>query len=560
MKKMELQIQELLSYSVVFPDRNDNIEDLLMSIPSNSAIEFISHKLAQKTYQFIGEHDLHIWSPWVLNCRRDVKNPIGHYAQQYNLSGYALIDKYSLLLLTSHLLTCYNGKSNELSTDDYSNLLLAYMICCDERLKHNKSLRYNTMTADAFTESFMPIVLKNDDVEVPRDYRLLLIKCYMLLIEFPKRSALFENYLDEFCVGKGLISAKYYLDELFLTFLNLSYPDITTCVMEIDKKCVSTCNYFDNISIDPAKYTHDDDFLMLREKPVLKTGPQRYNFMSKKYFLDKAYTGLLFDIKSTLVNRGILDAENGYGRLKSLIGEEFSEKLLFYTLMQRCFGQRYVNYSGDELKIILGDGMPDFYMRRGNRLFIFECKDSQVASTKKLSGNYEIIKQAIFDKYVVNAKGQPKGVRQLVQVIRDKLSVIIQNVDNSIPNGIKYVFPIIIYFDNCLDIEGPNYLLNKEFKKQLENIETESDFIIKDLVMINLEQIMRLEDYFSNDKLKLASLINSYIDYKSQAELNQVFPFNKFLFQQAQKKGYSMKKTKWFDEIYKQLVAMDNMV
>ena len=92
MKKMELQIQELLSYSVVFPDRNDNIEDLLMSIPSNSAIEFISHKLAQKTYQFIGEHDLHIWSPWVLNCRRDVKNPIGHYAQQYNLSGYALID------------------------------------------------------------------------------------------------------------------------------------------------------------------------------------------------------------------------------------------------------------------------------------------------------------------------------------------------------------------------------------------------------------------------------------------------------------------------------------
>lgn len=560
MKKLELRIQELLSYSVVFPDRNDNIENLLISIPSNSAIEFISHKLAQKTYQFIGEHDFHIWSPWVLKCRSDVKNPIGHYAQQYNLSGYALIDNYSLLLLTSKLLTCYNGKSNELSTDDYSNLLLAYMICCDERLQHNKPLRYNTMTADAFTESFMPIVLKSDDVEVPRDYRLLLIKCYMLLIEFPKRNVLFENYLDEFCVGKGLISAKCYLDELFLTFLNLSYPDITTCVMEVEKKYVSTCSYFDNISIDPSKYTHDDDFLKLRENPVLKTGPQRYNFMSKKYFLDKAYTGLLFDIKNTLVNRGILDANNGYVKLKSLLGEEFSEKLLFYTLMQRCFGQRYINYSGDELKRQLGEGMPDFYMRRGNRLFIFECKDSQIASTKKLSGNYEIIKQAIFDKYVVNAKGQSKGVRQLVQVIKDKLSVIIQNIDNSIPNGIKYVFPIIIYFDNCLDIEGPNYLLNKEFKKQLENIEIESNFIIKDLVMINLEQIMRLEDFFSSDKLKLASLINSYIDYKSQAELNQVFPFNKYLFQQAQKKGYSMKKTKWFDEIYKQLVAMDKIV
>lgn len=68
---------------------------------------------------------------------------------------------------------------------------------------------------------------------------------------------------------------------------------------------------------------------------------------------------------------------------------------------------------------------------------------------------------------------------------------------------------------------------------------------------------MRLENFFADDKLRLATLINSYIDYKNQKDLNQVFPFNKFLFQEATKKGYELKKTKWFDEIYQNLIALD---
>ena len=49
MEKMKLQKQVLLSYSVVFPDRHDKIEDLLANIPSNTAIEVISYNLAKKT-------------------------------------------------------------------------------------------------------------------------------------------------------------------------------------------------------------------------------------------------------------------------------------------------------------------------------------------------------------------------------------------------------------------------------------------------------------------------------------------------------------------------------
>ncbi len=558
MKKMQLQVVRLLSYSVVFPDRHDKIDALLVSVPSNSAIEFISYNLHRKINQLKNQHDIDIWAPWLLKTREDVKNPIIYYAKQYNLGEYALIDKYAMLLLISRLLTHYNGKNDTLTTDDFSNLLLAYMLCCDERLELNRNLPNNSMTADDFVETYMPVCLKSDDIENLRDYRLLLIKCYMLMIEFPKYNLRFARYIDEFCKGKGLPNAQFYLDELFLTFLNLSSVDISNCLMEVDEKYTAVLHFFDNLSINPGTYNHDEDFLMMKERPILKTGPFRYNFMCMNMFLDKAYTGLLFDMKDVLVKRGVLDPLNGYMNLKSFLGEEFSERLLFYTLMRRCFGKHYLNYNGTELQNVFGEGMPDYYLRRGNRLYVFECKDVQIASRKKLSGDYETIKNAIFEKYVANTKGHGKGVTQLVNVIVNKIPEILNKLDKFEYVGIKYVFPIIIYFDNCFDVEGPNYLLNKEFRNIMSNYTISKDFIVKDVVMINIEQLMRLENFFADDRLKLASLINTYIEYKNQSELNQVFPFNKFIFQEAFKKGYMMKKTKWFDDIYRALVETVN--
>ena len=556
---MRLRVNKLLSYSVVYPNRHDKIEDLLAHVPSNTAIEIISYNLAKKTNQLIGEHDFDIWAPWMMKTRDDVKNPIGRYAQQYNLGEYALIDEYAMLLLISRLLTCYNGRNDELTEDDLSNLFLAYMLCCDERLALNKTLPNNKMTADKFVEAFMPGYLKSDSIEAPRDYRLLLIKCYMLMIEFPKHNETFARYVEEFCKDKKIDSAKNYLDEIILTFLMMGEKDRSNCRIGFDDSDKTAILFYDGLSINPVGYKHDSDFLMMREKPLLKTGLNIYNIMYMRMFLDKAFTGLLFDMKDALVKVGLLDEKNGYMNLRSMLGADFSERFFFYELMKRCFGQQYVSYSGADLEKALGEGMPDYYMRRGNRVFVFECKDAQVASKKKLSGDYETIKNAIFEKYVANKKGHGKGIAQLASVIESKLPMIQKEVDVNAPKSVMFVFPIIVYFDDCLDVEGPNYLLNKEFRRDLEGRNVSTDYEVKDLVMVNIEQLMRLENFFADGKLDLAYLINGYIDYKEQAELNQVFPFNKFLFQEAKTAGYELKKTRWFDEVYENVKRMDNM-
>jgi len=276
-----------------------------------------------------------------------------------------------------------------------------------------------------------------------------------------------------------------------------------------------------------------------------------------KMFLDKAYTGLLFDMKDALVKREVLDSTMGYANLRSFLGEEFSERFFFYALMERFFGLNYVNYSGEELEKILGKGMPDYYLRHQNRIFVFECKDVQLAAKKKLSGDYETIKKAIFEKYVANSKGHAKGIGQLANVIVEKLPSILREVDKSTPNSVIFVYPVIVYFDDCFDVEGPNYLLNKEFQRIIAEKKVTADYEVKDVVMVNIEQLMGLENFFANEKLNLANLINSYIEYKEEFELNQVFPFNKYIFQESRKVGYELKKTRWFDEVFENLTIMD---
>lgn len=72
-------------------------------------------------------------------------------------------------------------------------------------------------------------------------------------------------------------------------------------------------------------------------------------------------------------------------------------------------------------------------------------------------------------------------------------------------------------------------------------------------------------DWFSTIKLQKYNEITNFLQtflipssgYKEEFELNQVLPFNKYIFQEARKVGYELKKTRWFDEVFENLKIMD---
>ena len=86
--------------------------------------------------------------------------------------------------------------------------------------------------------------------------------------------------------------------------------------------------------------------------------------------------------------------------------------------------------------------------------------------------------------------------------------------------------------------------------------------IILSLVIIVIFIVI---DWFSTIKLQKYDEITNFLQtflipssgYKEEFELNQVLPFNKYIFQEARKVGYELKKTRWFDEVFENLKIMD---
>ena len=171
---------------------------------------------------------------------------------------------------------------------------------------------------------------------------------------------------------------------------------------------------------------------------------------------------MIFDIAGSIEKVHLLKGTSGeiYIQLKKEIGEHFSEQYLFYPIINQILKDiRYIKETGDELKAKYGNGMPDYFARKAERIFIFEFKDVQLTSKAKESDNFDIIIDKLNEKFVANEKGKPKGVSQLANVIVNKLDKIkaIENDEH------LTVFPVLVYTDSSFDEEGINYHLNNKF-------------------------------------------------------------------------------------------------
>lgn len=224
--------------------------------------------------------------------------------------------------------------------------------------------------------------------------------------------------------------------------------------------------------------------------------------------------------------------------------------------MDLCFSN-YTNIRlrGEDIKKILIAGEPDYYMRYGNNVFLFEFKDSTLNAKIKHSGEFRKIKKSILEKFEETAGNRRKG-----QIIN---SII--HIHNSLFNrpeldlydsGNTTIYPIIIHTDYSFEVEGINYLLKERFKELLMEENINNQQLIKDLVLINLDTLIALQDFFKNNKLELSTCINDYINYSNNESkiLNFIYPFDKFLFQQAYKVGYKYLAPTEFMELIKEQV------
>jgi hypothetical protein len=188
--------------------------------------------------------------------------------------------------------------------------------------------------------------------------------------------------------------------------------------------------------------------------------------------------------------------------------------------MKNCFSEMFFS---DDNSVTCIESLSDYYVRQGNNVFIIECKDVMLNANTKHSYNYDTIKKEIFSKFVKEVgkkdKIKPKGVTQLCDSIStlNQKGINFENRTTHIELTQLNIYPIIVFTDYVLNIDGIEQILQDEFQKQLQ--ELKPNFTVNPLVMIDLDTLIKYECVFA--KQPFNSVIESYYIQKADKAKNR---------------------------------------
>ena len=558
-QSLTLRKAKMISYSQVYADEQVSVDSLLKDMPTAEAVEWCSYIVFRKDNLIIGETDIHILSPLLFSFESELQHKLTDYLGGFYNGVDCLIDKFSLLNLTQYLIAHHNEEHHELTKDEKTRLFKAYLLFCDEyleRISFGQSMP-DKYTAEDMLNYYMPITLLTSEIDTFTDSSLEVIKGKWFFVDFSNSDKKFKQFVDDFIRIKGYHSAIEYLGYIFNIVASTVVHEPPTNIIKFSEDSGKWIDFMDGMSADSDNFEENDGLSAIQSRPIYRLGENKYAILFTRFFVDKMFQGMLFDMAAALASEGIFkDKVGAYISLKQQVGERFSEQFLLYrTLEKTLFRRMQVRLTGEALHKVLKSGEPDYYARRNNRVFVFEFKDVRLDAQTKSSCNYETIRQKLYNCFVENEDGRPKGVKQLANVIENKLPDILEKSDMTVPKVELKIYPIIVYTDGSFDIEGINYYLSGEFRRIIHV--TDDRYQVKDLVMVNLNLLMKLENFFVDGKIELDKVINEFLAYKESKEQLKTVPFNKYLFQYARKKGFDMKLTRTFRQTFVELVEME---
>lgn len=532
---MTLKYARGISYSQLYKDKKNTIEKLVKDLPTCESVVWLSFLVHQKITLTVKQAEIHIMAPLLYQFNSELQHKILSFIGGRSFPTDQFFDLQSLLKMIEYLLQHHNSYRRELNRDDKSNLFKAYLLICDDYLVQQEEVNQDgTYSADDMLKFYMPFELRMNTVLSIKFSLIELVKSKLFLVDFASNDQRFSSYIDAYIRGKHCESASKYILMLFSLSSELICNKNKTNIIKIDlSDSVTMCSFLDNFCINVPD---NIDEVNIQEKPLYKVANNTYCFLYIKFFVNKFFHSLLFDLAKELENQGLIDTKKtpAYVQIKQLVGQKFTEQYLFYKVIDRILAdKRYEKKTGEDMTKI-SDGLPDFYANKGQRVFLFEFKDIQLNRKVVTSGDYDTIIKAVENELVENEKGRPKGITQLANDIDKHLFDIVgkERVSEKLQ-----VYPILVYSDSSFDIEGFNYYLNNRFHEIIKNRNIPSNIHVKDVLMVNIDTLIMFEKAFVDKKLKFDVLINEYISYKNSKEQYQVVPFNKFLFQKAKQKG-----------------------
>jgi len=288
------------------------------------------------------------------------------------------------------------------------------------------------------------------------------------------------------------------------------------------------CTFLDRLIVEEDEEIIEFDFLTIRSKPFYKVKDGVYRIIFNLFVIEKIFKGMYFLFRE--VNKTLPEKQQ-IKELKSLIGNDFSEQVILYNILDAIYPTKCIKFSGQQIVDNGIKGGPDYYVRKHNSILIFESKDFLIPAKVKMSFDFSKYQDAFEKKlYFEEVDGKEKhvGVMQLVAFIKKLLKNQFTADSDYKYRGIE-IYPIIVVHDHQYNTPGFNSLINYWFQAELEDIKEKGFYVdrVNPLVIINIDSLIYhqvgltesiplhrvLDEYFKHTK------VQNHIKFHSENEM-----------------------------------------
>ncbi|CAG5003131.1 hypothetical protein DYBT9275_03066 [Dyadobacter sp. CECT 9275] len=345
---------------------------------------------------------------------------------------------------------------------------------------------------------------------------------FSYLLSTPNTRELLKEYLME----RGLNSVSDYLGKLVFIFDQTANRDkiVGLALFTIDPIKFPKLYKFVNMFL-LTKITDDDDFLSIRNSPIIELEPNVFHLIHDKFLFDKLYIGIFFDLFKIYKERKMTMLNDFMGHF----GEHFFERYLASKVLYDIILNKAIKLSGEDIKSARLKselkGEPDYYIRDWQNIYVFEVKNNLIKNSIKYSFNYEKVEPYLKTRFIYDEENKKDGViRQIINnidlIFSNKLDFDQINSCNSIK-----IYPIAIVPEESYSSYGFNYIVNQWFEQELESRSNGNRLRyrrVRPLVIITIDTIIILRYYIKMKRLKLKDLLDTYIgNYLTKQEYNK---------------------------------------
>jgi hypothetical protein len=546
---MGFNIQVAIGYKDIFDDYDKvNLEDLLEDIPTKNSLQILGYFMAQLHAQERNKNlQMEFLKMWLGRLPNSVQQSVQDFMMRVKSknSQYSFLDNTSLLILVEKILINHNELEivKDLSSQQELQLFKAYLYCCQEWIDKQYPNFVNLKIKNELDiiKVLLPSQIPYQEIQDIKDFRIQFIKA-IYFFKFCEANDEFKNYLQIFLNEYKLSSWHEYLKNLLSLYVRKFEELKTPSVINVTSDFPEVISFLKDLSLNSNNYESKIDFLNLREKPIYQIDENNFIFLNLNFLVDKIYQGIQFDFAKVLLKNSATSKGKvikSTGDFMGIFGNEFSETGLFYNVMNFAFAKsQYKKLEGDFMKNFI-NAEPDYYMRDKGKVYLFEFKNVYLAADVKHSYDLNVIQEELFKKFVQNQHGKPKGISQLLNSIESIRNGEYERFD-SFDYKNALIYPIIVYVDFSFNLPGVNYILNKEFKNQLERKGIHFMKNVQTLAMIDLDTFIKFQDLFRNKKIKLNNLLNQYFETLTNHKdvFDRIGTFNTFIHAETSKMDY----------------------